>query len=238
MALPRVSNDRPIYEMVVPSTKETVKFRPFLVKEQKNLLVAFESKDPKQILNSMLGCIESCVPGMNVKKLATFDVDYMFTQIRSKSVGETSIVLSACKNCNEENEVTMNLQEIKVDADGMKSEIIAINDDISVEMKYPTYEDMLNKSQALKNESSAAEALFDSIVLCLHAVQTKDENILINQEPKEEVDNFINSLNNQQLEKITSLVQTMPTLKHSQEYECKKCGHKNTVELAGLQDFF
>ena len=74
--------------------------------------------------------------------------------------------------------------------------------------------------------------------MCLHAVQTKDENILISQEPKEEVDNFINSLNNQQLEKITGFVQTMPVLKHSQEYECKKCGHKNTVELAGLQDFF
>ena len=238
MALPRVSNDRPIYEMVVPSTKETVKFRPFLVKEQKSLLVAFESKDPKQILNSMLGCIESCVPGINVKQLATFDVDYMFTQVRSKSVGETSTILTACQNCNEENEVSINLQEIQIDADGMKSEVIEINDDISVEMRYPTYQDMLNKSQALKNETSTADALFDSIVLCLHAVQTKDENILISQEPKEEVDNFINSLNNQQLEKITGFVQTMPLLKHSQEYECKKCGHKNTVELAGLQDFF
>ena len=73
---------------------------------------------------------------------------------------------------------------------------------------------------------------------CSALIQTKDENILINQEPKEEVDNFINSLNNQQLEKITSFVQTMPSLKHSQEYECKKCGHKNNTELAGLQDFF
>ena len=109
MALPKLSNDRPIYEMVVPSTKETVKYRPFLVKEQKSLLVAFESQDQKQILNSMLACIESCVPGVDVMKLATFDVDYMFTQVRSKSVGETSTVLSACTECREENEVKINI---------------------------------------------------------------------------------------------------------------------------------
>ena len=105
MALPKLSNDRPIYEMVVPSTQETVKYRPFLVKEQKSMLVAFESQDPQQILNSMLISIESCVPGINLTKLATFDVDYIFTQVRSKSVGETSTILYACGECKEENEV-------------------------------------------------------------------------------------------------------------------------------------
>tara|TARA_B100000519_G_scaffold109306_1_gene94679 strand:+ start:74 stop:787 length:714 start_codon:yes stop_codon:yes gene_type:complete len=237
MALPRLSNDRPIYEMVVPSTKETVKFRPFLVKEQKNLLVAFESKDQKQILNSMLACIESCVPGVNVMKLATFDVDYMFTQVRSKSVGETSKVLSACTNCNEENEVTINLNDIEVKSDGLKTEMIEITDDISIEMKYPTYEDTLSFTQS-DVEASASEMLFNSIASCLNAVQTKEENILLKHEPKEEIETFINSLTTAQLEKVTQFINKIPTLIHEQKYTCKKCGHENTLAMKGLQDFF
>ena len=114
MALPQLKNDVPKYEMTVPSTGEVVKYRPFLVKEQKVLLVAFESKDSKQILNSMLDSISSCVPNIKLDSLATFDVDYMFTQVRSKSVGETSRILHACQNCNEENEVKVRLDQIKV----------------------------------------------------------------------------------------------------------------------------
>ncbi len=237
MALPKLSNDRPIYEMVIPSTKETVKFRPFLVKEQKSLLVAFESQDQKQILNSMLVCIESCVPGVDIKKLATFDVDYMFTQVRSKSVGETSTVLSSCTKCNEENEIKINLADIAVNSDGLKTEIIPINEDISVEMKYPTYEDTLSYTESEMDKNSA-ELLFNSIATCINAVQTKDENILLKHEPKEEVNTFINSLTNQQLEKITSFVDNIPTLIHEQTYECSKCGHENTLAMKGLQDFF
>ena len=237
MALPRLSNDRPIYEMVIPSTKETVKYRPFLVKEQKSLLVAFESQDQKQILNSMLACIESCVPGIDVMKLATFDVDYMFTQVRSKSVGETSTVLSACTKCREENEVKINLADINVKSDGLKTEVIEISDDISLEMKYPTYEDTLGyvKSELSDN---AAETMFNSIATCINAVQTKEENILLKHEPREEIETFINSLTTQQLEKITSFVDGMPTLIHEQKYTCKKCGHENTLQMKGLQDFF
>ena len=111
MPLPKLNNDTPRYEMTIPSTKESVMFRPFLVKEQKTLLVAFESQDQKLILSSLLGCLETCVPGINVRDLATFDVDYMFTQVRSKSVGESTTLLSACTECNEENEVKIKLDD-------------------------------------------------------------------------------------------------------------------------------
>ena len=153
MALPKLSNDRPIYEMVVPSTQETVKYRPFLVKEQKSMLVAFESQDPKQILDSMLVSIESCVPGINLKKLATFDIDYMFTQVRSKSVGETSTILYACTECKEENEVKINLQDIKMEGDQVKPSLIKINDDISVQMKFPTYGDVIAQNVFSKEKT-------------------------------------------------------------------------------------
>jgi len=238
MALPKLSNDRPVYEMVIPSTKETVKYRPFLVKEQKSMLVAFESQDPKQILDTMLVSIESCVPGVKVDKLATFDVDYMFTQLRSKSVGETSTVLYACSECNEQNEVKINLQEVQMDNKEIKESLIEINEDISVQMKYPTYNDMIASNIFSSEKVSATNMLMDSIKSCMHAVQTKDENILLAHESKEEIDTFINSLTNEQLEKMTAFVENLPTLIHDVDFECIKCKHLNKITLRGLQDFF
>ena len=238
MALPVLSNDKPMYEVIVPSSQETYKFRPFLVKEQKSLLIAFESQDNKQILTTMLNCIESCIPGLNIKKLATLDMDYLFTQRRAKSVGETSTVLSACVKCKEENEVVVNLQNIKMEKTDIKTKVIPITDTIKVEMKYPTYDDVMKNTAFMKDDANTTDVLFSNIVNCMHAVQTEEDNILISQEPKEEIDKFINSLTNQQLEKITQFVQSVPTLYHEQKYICKKCGHENTLELKGLQDFF
>ena len=238
MALPKLSNDRPIYEMVIPSTKETVQYRPFLVKEQKNLLVAFESQDPKQILSSMVSCIDTCVEKINIRELSTFDVDYIFTKIRSKSVGETSKVLMACENCNEENEVTIKLDNINMGDISLKNTSIPINDDITVEMKYPTYEDMLKNEALFNSELNAGDMLIGNVMTCMHAVQTKEENLLIREEPKEEVETFLNSLTNEQLQKLVDFVESVPTLSHTENYNCKKCGKENTVTLKGIQDFF
>ncbi len=238
MALPQLKNDVPKYEMTVPSTGEVVKYRPFLVKEQKVLLVAFESKDSKQILNSMLDSISSCVPNIKLDSLATFDVDYMFTQVRSKSVGETSTILHACQNCNEENEVKVRLDEIKVNIpeNWKKTTEIEISKDISVELKFPTYKDISYLN--IDDNASDAELLMDTVAACMKAVKTEDEYILIKDEPKEEVEKFINSLTNQQLEKITNFASNAPKLSHTQNYECKKCKTENKIELSGLQDFF
>ena len=238
MALPRLKNDVPRYEMTVPSTEEVVKFRPFLVKEQKVLLVAIESKDNKQILNSMLDSISSCVPNVKLDDLSTFDVDYMFTQIRSKSVGETSTVMHACIKCNEENEVKIKLDDIKVDIpkNWKNTTEVKISDDITVELKFPTYKDV--SSIDFNEDTPDTEVLMDTVRACMKAVKTDDEYILIKDETKEEVENFINSLTNQQLEKITEFATNSPKLSHTQMYECKKCKTENKIELNGLQDFF
>ena len=174
MGLPQLQNDVPKYEMTVPSTKEVVKYRPFLVKEQKVLLVAFESKDSKQILNSMLSCLETCVQGINVNNLATFDVDYMFTQVRSKSVGETTQLLHPCEECNEENEVKIDLQtiDIKTNDNWETEKNVSITDDIVVELKYPTYQDIISNNILGKTDGSVAEVLFESIMSCLYSVKT------------------------------------------------------------------
>ena len=238
MALPVLSNDKPTYEVVVPSTQEKFKFRPFIVKEQKSLLIAFESQDNKQILTTMLNCIESCVPGIDLNKLATFDMDYIFTQIRAKSVGEKSTIMTKCVKCEEENKVEINLEKIKMEKAELKSKVIPITDQINVQMKYPTYMDVLANPNISNDNLSEVEVLFDSIRSCLYAVQTGDDNIIISQEPHEEVEKFINSLTNQQLEKITQFVSSMPTLTHREKFQCQKCGHENTLALRGLQDFF
>ena len=238
MALPRLKNDVPRYEMTVPSTEEVVKFRPFLVKEQKVLLVSIESKDNKQILNSMLDSISSCVPNVKLDDLSTFDVDYMFTQIRSKSVGETSTVMHACIKCNEENEVKIKLDDIKVNIpqNWKNTTEVKISDDITVELKFPTYKDV--SSIDFNEDTPDTEVLMDTVRACMKAVKTDDEYILIKDETKEEVENFINSLTNQQLEKITEFATNSPKLSHTQMYECKKCKTENKIELNGLQDFF
>ena len=174
MALPRLKNDVPRYEMTVPSTEEVVKFRPFLVKEQKVLLVAIESKDNKQILNSMLDSISSCVPNVKLDDLSTFDVDYMFTQIRSKSVGETSTVMHACIKCNEENEVKIKLDDIKViiPQNWKNTTEVKISDDITVELKFPTYKDV--SSIDFNEDTPDTEVLMDTVRACMKAVKSDD----------------------------------------------------------------
>ena len=162
----------------------------------------------------------------------------MFTQVRSKSVGETSTILHACQNCNEENEVKVRLDEIKVNIpeNWKKTTEIEISKDISVELKFPTYKDISYLN--IDDNASDAELLMDTVAACMKAVKTEDEYILVKDEPKEEVEKFINSLTNQQLEKITNFASNAPKLSHTQNYECKKCKTENKIELSGLQDFF
>lgn len=238
MALPKLNNDNPVYEMIVPSTKKAVKFRPFLVKEQKNLLIAMESKDSKQILNSMLKCLESCVEGIETKDLATFDVDYMFTQIRAKSAGETSNIMTKCVNCEHDNTVSVDISKIDISADSVSNTVIPITSEISVKMKYPTYEEMMNNEKIFSDDTKAIDVIFETIISCMHSIQTEDENILLKDESRDEIENFINSLTNEQLDKINQFVDNMPTLSHEEKYTCEKCGEDGILALRGLQDFF
>ena len=125
-----------------------------------------------------------------------------------------------------------------MEASEIKNQVIPINDDVSVEMKYPTYEDMLKNEALFKDEINAADVLFGNIMTCMHAVQTQEENLLIREEPKEEVETFLNSLTNSQLQKLVEFVESVPSLSHSENYNCKKCGKENTITLNGIKDFF
>ena len=237
MALPRL-NENPQYELVIPSTKEKVNFRPFLVKEQKVLLIAYESQDRKQILSAMLNTLENCIhENSDVKKLSTFDVDYMFTMIRSKSAGETTTLLFKCKECQTENEVVIKLDEIGVDVKEQNMRI-DLTDKIAVKMRYPSYEFFLNNSILMDESKTQSELLLASIVGCLEAVETEEERIDLSDESEEEINQFLESLTASQFEKISEFAVNLPAMTKNIEYTCNNCGTKNERMLRGLEDFF
>ena len=238
MALPRV-NETLNFTMKIPSTGERVKYRPYLVKEEKVLLQAFESGDLQTCLEAMVDTLESCIDakkGVEVSSLATFDIEYMFTQVRSKSVGESSNILIKCKECEEQNPYEVDLESLVIDVKSQDS-IIEITDEISVEMKYPTYEALIaNGAEKLGGEDpdAALEMIAGSIV----AVMTEEERIDCSDQSKEEMVEFISSMTATQLQKISSFLEEMPALRHDAVFDCTKCGAHNELELKGLADFF
>jgi len=236
MALPRL-NDVPEYELTVPSTGQSVGFRPFLVKEQKVLMIAYESKDVKEILRAVMNCIQACVQNIDVNKLATFDVDYIFTQIRSKSVGEKSDVVMKCTTCGHENQLTVNLDEITIDLE-KKDMVIELNDKYTLTMKYPTYSDIINDRVLLNDKRTQTEQLLATLRNCMETIQTEEENILLKDETVEEIDDFISSLNDEQYGKIADFVSSVPTLSYTKKFNCKECEKENELRVEGLQDFF
>lgn len=236
MALPRL-NEHPQYELVIPSTNETVKYRPFLVKEQKVLMMALESQDQRQMLNGILNCIDVCVEGVDTNKLSTFDVEYIFTQIRTKSVGESTTVVMKCTKCEADNTVSIDLEKVKVnDEIDLKSKIIKLTNDISVELTYPTYYDFLKNT---KSNDNAFDMVFSLMGTCISAVIINDdERISIKDESSEEVQNFINSLSTEQFEKIREFTDKIPKIILDVSYTCESCNSNNNKVLEGLTDFF
>ena len=236
MALP-VINTTPKYEMVVPSTKKKVRYRPFLVKEQKILLLAYETKDRRSIVRAMLDVIGSCVDeSVDVYHLTTFDVDYMFTQIRAKSVGEKVGLNIECTNCNVQNEVEMNLEDIKIDVE-KQDMVVKINEKISLKLKYPDYSYFVSSNDFFEL-GSTTDTVIDVVISCLDSVMSDDENIKVSDEPKEEIIRFIESLSTEQFDKVQNFIRSMPNLRHELKFKCVNCGEQNTRLLEGLEDFF
>lgn len=236
MALPKL-NELPSYDLVIPSTGKSVSYRPFLVKEQKVLLMALETQDEKQILKSITDTIEACVfDKIDIHKLATFDVEYIFTQIRSKSVGESSTVNLSCEECAEPNEVVIDLNNISIDLDST-SKVIELNERYTLIMKYPNYSSAAANAN-IEEENTLTEVIFETIIMCMDELRTEDEIIKMKDEPRKEVEAFLDGLNSIQLESIMNFINNLPRLEHTVEYKCESCEHDNRVTLQGIQDFF
>jgi len=237
MALPKL-NDMPMYPVIIPSTQQEVRIRPFVVKEEKILLIAMESQDPKQIAGAILDTIVSCTENkVEPKSLTAYDVEYMFMQIRGKSVGETSTINLACDKCEERNEVKINISDIKINSKIPESRI-TLTDKIIVEMKPPSYMQIAQSEKILGENSNATDRLFGLIIEFMDAVLTDDERIAINDIPHEEAIEFLESMTSDQFGKIREYIENQPMLKHEVDYDCENCGHHNNIRLEGLQDFF
>lgn len=235
MPLPQV-NEVPTYTLTIPSNKKEVRFRPFLVKEQKVLLIALESGEDKQILSSIVNTIESCLMDkVDVASLATFDVEYMFTRIRSKSVGETSNISVKCSECEHDNEYTIALENIKIDVPNLKQKI-QLNDTYTLQLKYPMYSHMLKDE--LGEDAGYAESLYYLTLGCLDCLMTEDERYSFADESKKDVEDFLESLTNEQFDQIMEFVNNVPSLTHDIEFNCASCNHENKYTLRGINDFF
>jgi len=188
MALPKLNNT-PYYDVTIPSTGVKTRYRPYLVKEEKVLLMAAESDDEAGISQAMLDVISSCVEGVDKFKLTTFDVQYLFLQLRSKSVGETSELLFSCQNegCDHENKVTIGISDVNVDMSSTENNKIELSEDMTIELKYPTYYDVSTDKILNKIGNNGAEVLYQSVLLSLDALQLKDERMIFAEEPIEDV---------------------------------------------------
>jgi len=236
MALPKI-NETLNFSVTIPSTGQRVKYRPYLVKEEKILLQAFESKDMQMCLSAMSDTLNACIDpksNISVEKLATFDIEYLFTQVRAKSVGETSTILIKCNSCEEQNEYTVDLDSLNVDVP-KGSNIVQLTDTISVEMKYPTYDSLSGMHSADEGDMGAA---LETIVACIASVMTTEERIDAASQTKEELLEFVESMTADQLSGLTKFLENVPALKQDIKFNCKECGAENSLQLKGLSDFF
>ena len=215
MPLPKIAT--PTYELELPSTGETIKYRPFLVKEEKLLVIALESEDTKQISTAIRAVIKNCIltRGIKVEQLPTFDIEYLFLNIRGKSVGEELEVNLICPDDGETQvAVTINLDDIKVKKSDNHSNRIQLDDSIMMEMKYPSLDEFIKNNFDLK-EQSAMDQSFELIASCIGTIFTEDEVWAAADCTKKELNEFLESMNSSQFKDIEKFFETMPKLSHT-----------------------
>ena len=238
MPLPKIAT--PTYELELPSTGKPVKYRPFLVKEEKVLVIALESEDNKQITNAIKAVLKSCIlsKGIKVEDLPTFDIEYLFLNIRGKSVGEDLDVNIICPDDNKTQvPVTISLDEIEVQKDDNHTNKIKLDDSIMMEMKYPSLEQFI-KNNFDFNDKNAMDQSFELIASCIDKIYSEDEVWATADCTKKEVNEFLESMNSGQFKEIEKFFETMPKLKHDIKVKNPKTGVESDVVLEGLASFF
>ena len=231
MPLPKL--ETPTYELIQPSTGDKIKYRPFLVKEYKILLTVLES-DAEEIYRVVTDLIQVCTfDKVNAVKLPSFDIEYIFLNIRAKSIGENSTTLITCKSCSNKIEHATDLTKAKVFKSEEHHNKIRINEDIELEMRYPNFKEVLDIY-----ENANSEKIVDLVCSCIDTIYTKNEYYKLNQYTKEEIDDFVNSFSKEQFDKLEQFFVTMPKLQQKIDVTCEKCGTENTIVVEGLQNFF
>tara|TARA_B100000459_G_scaffold144277_1_gene106776 strand:+ start:6328 stop:7038 length:711 start_codon:yes stop_codon:yes gene_type:complete len=235
MALPELNTAR--YEMVIPSTGQTVSFRPYLVKEEKILMMAMESDDNKVIMKATMDVIKSCIyDDFDVEELAMFDIETIFLELRSKSVGEKIDLKIKCEDekCDVINDVVLNFDDIERPVVNDDINKIMITDDVGVIMKYPSMKYIDEMTAVGDNDTDQA---MNMIMSSIDAIFDKDEVYPAENETKENLQKFVDSLSTVQFMKLSDFFRDMPGLKHVVNFKCE-CGKEQEQTLRGLSSFF
>jgi hypothetical protein len=238
MPLPKIST--PTYELELPSTEQTIKYRPFLVKEEKLLVIALESEDTKQITNAIKTVIKNCIEtkGIKVESLPTFDIEFLFLNIRGKSVGEEIEVNIICPDDGETTvPVKINVDDIKVQKNSNHNKKIKLDDSIMMEMKYPSLDQFI-KSNFDLSDNNTMDQSFDLISSCIDKIYTEDEVWSSSDVTKKELVEFLDQMNSTQFKEIEKFFETMPKLSHKIKIINPVTKVESEVTLEGLSSFF
>ena len=229
----------PSYELVVPSTGKTIKYRPFLVKEEKILLIALESQDEKQIKNAVLDILKGCIltRGIKPEELAIFDIEYIFLKIRSKSVGEVVAMKVTCLDDNQTVvNYNLNLDEVEIKKPEGHSNKIELGDGMGLVMKYPGINQFVSTQMVGKDLST--EEVFDTIVDSVHQIYNNEEVYEAKTTPRKEVVEFVEGLTSKQFESIQEFFSTMPKLQHDFTVVNPNTNEESEYSIEGLVNFF
>ena len=240
MPLPKIAT--PTYELAITSTGKKIKYRPFLVKEEKILILALESEDVKQITNAIKTILKDCIStrGVKIEDLSTFDIEYIFLNIRGKSVGESVDLVVTCPDDEETTvPVKVYIDEIEVQTDPDHSRDIKLDDTLTLRMKYPTLSQFIsNNFDFSGNDNDSVEQSFEMIATCMDLVYNDEESWAASDCTKKELTSWIETLNTKQFQEIEKFFTTMPKLSHTIKVTNPNTKVENEVTLEGLQNFF
>ena len=240
MPLPKINTHT--HELVLPSNGKKIKYRPFLVREEKILVMAMESEDMKQITTAIVDILNNCIltRGVKVEKLSTFDIEYLFLNVRSKSVGETVEVNVTCPDDGETQvQMEIDIDSIKVQKDKNHTNIVKLDDNLSMKLKYPSMNEFIeNNFDATDTSRSEVSQSLDMITSCIDMIYNEEESWSSTDSTKKELSEFIEQLNTKQFKDVEKFFTTMPKLSHTVKVKNPKTGVENKVVLEGLASFF
>ena len=238
MPLPTIST--PTYELTLPSSDKKIKYRPFLVKEEKILILAMESEDTKQIASSIKNVISKCIlsRGIKVEKLSTFDIEYLFLNVRGKSVGEHIEVMVTCPDDGKTQvPMSINIDSIKVQKNEEHDKDIKLDDTYTLRMKYPSLAEFTKTNFGSMNEMKVDDT-FELIASCIDQVYSEEESWSHQECTKKELSDFIESLNSNQFKMVEKFFETMPKLSHTVKVTNPNTKVESEIKIEGLQSFF
>lgn len=232
--LPKLAT--PKYDMIVPSTGKSITYRPYVVKEEKILLIALESQDESAVEKAVMNIIKECVESpINIKNLTTFDVEFIFVTLRSKSVGEGIKVNPSCTKCETPNEVRINLEKVNVtNIEDVVDKHVKLTGDISLDLKWQTMSDRLSDSQ----RKTETDAIINTIANSIETIYSGEEIFAAKNSKHAEMVDFVEGLNSDQFNNIIEVLAKQPMLNYKLEFDCSDCGEHNEKVLSGLVDFF